>query len=251
MDTPYVRLPADWHRFDRIGLIGSLIFPALLALLWLTGFGPGAWRACETAATGPAQIGLAPVPAPVKPPEPAPRPAPALAPPPAPVPPPAPAAAVAPEVPAGLVGFKLPDGTQIAIADEGLESRLLGFLTDKSRGVDKALWFDFDRLQYKTGSSNLTAESKAQLDTLAAILRAYPNVAVKIGGYTDNVGDPEANLKLSAARAEKVASEIVGLGIAADRVEYEGYGDQHPIADNASAEGRAKNRRTAVSVRRK
>ena len=120
-----------------------------------------------------------------------------------------------------------------------------------TRGVDKALWFDFDRLQYKTGSSSLTAESKAQLDTLVAILRAYPNVTVKIGGYTDNVGDPDANLKLSAARAEKVASEIVGLGIAADRVEYEGYGEQHPIADNATAEGRSKNRRTALSVRRK
>lgn len=162
-------------------------------------------------------------------------------------PPPKPA-----EIAAGATGtYRLPNGAEIAIVGGGLESNVLAFLNDASRGIDRGLWFDFDRLQFRTGSSELTAESRAQIDTLVAILKAYPTAAVKIGGYTDNVGDPDANLKLSQARAERVASEIVTLGIAAGRIEAEGYGEQHPIASNDTPEGRAKNRRTALSVRSK
>jgi K(+)-stimulated pyrophosphate-energized sodium pump len=71
---------------------------------------------------------------------------------------------------------------------------------------------------------------------------------VKIGGYTDNSGDPAANLRLSQARADSVMNELRTMGVGGDRLEAEGYGDQHPIADNATADGRAKNRRVAVRV---
>ncbi len=86
---------------------------------------------------------------------------------------------------------------------------------------------------------------------MTEILRAYPDSAIKIGGYTDNVGDPAFNMKLSASRAETVKKELVAQGIAAERLESEGYGEQYPAADNATDAGRAKNRRTAVSVRKK
>jgi outer membrane protein OmpA-like peptidoglycan-associated protein len=86
---------------------------------------------------------------------------------------------------------------------------------------------------------------------VVAILNAYPAVKIKIGGYTDNTGDAQANLELSGKRAVKVMEAIVAAGIAADRVEAEGYGDQFQIADNGTEEGRAQNRRTAVSVRAK
>ncbi len=172
---------------------------------------------------------------------------------------PAPAApAPAPEPPvtatpaAGTpVKHRLPDGIEITILADGVESQVIAFIEDGSRAVDKGIWFDFDRLQFETGSSKLTERSKDQVGTMAAILKAYPNVAIKIGGYTDNVGDSEFNLKLSDARALRVKEELTALGIAADRLESEGYGQQHPVASNDTAEGRAKNRRTAVSVRQK
>ena len=69
---------------------------------------------------------------------------------------------------------------------------------------------------------------------------------LKIGGYTDNSGDAAANLRLSQARAETVMNELVTMGVARSRIEAEGYGDQHPIADNATQEGRARNRRVAL-----
>lgn len=178
-----------------------------------------------------------------KPPPPAAAPAPVAA-----APPPEPAA---PPAQSALGKRTLPGGKEIDIPSNGFESQIIGFIEDPARPIDKGLWFDFDRLQFKTASSELTSESKAQVEAMAAILNAYPNVAIKVGGYTDNVGDPDANMKLSAARAERVTKELIALGISSDRLEWEGYGEQHPIADNATADGRAKNRRTAVSVRKK
>lgn len=82
-------------------------------------------------------------------------------------------------------------------------------------------------------------------------MKAFPTSEVKIGGYTDNVGNPENNLKLSDTRAKSVMSDLVALGIAATRLDAEGYGEQHALADNATPEGRAMNRRTALSVRKR
>ena len=132
-----------------------------------------------------------------------------------------------------------------------METKLVEFISNPDAVIDKGVWFDFDRLTFETASSNLTMESKAQVDNVIAILNAYPAVKVKIGGYTDNTGNPAFNLRLSDDRAKKVMQAIVDGGIAADRVEAEGYGDQHPVADNSTEEGRAKNRRTAISVRAK
>ena len=152
----------------------------------------------------------------------------------------------------GLIRLTLGNGTEIdVVPNVGLEPKLVAFIDDKYSVVDKTRWFDFDRIRFLTGSSELTPGSKVQLRNTATILKSYPKVNIKIGGYTDNVGDPDANLKLSDDRAKSVMAELIKLGIAAERLEAEGYGDQHPTADNATPEGRAKNRRTAVSVRAK
>lgn len=151
----------------------------------------------------------------------------------------------------GMLKYTLPGGAVIDVAKDGLEDKLLGFITNKNAAIDNKLWFDFDRLSFDTASSNLTAQSKAQIATSAAILKAYPAVQVKIGGYTDNQGDADFNLKLSDARAKRVMDEIVADGVTADRLESKGYGEEFPIGDNATADGRAKNRRTSLSVRAK
>lgn len=161
---------------------------------------------------------------------------------------PAPAAAAVPE---GLARIALAGGSEIQGATNGVETQIVNFINDSSATVDKGTWFNFDRLTFETGSTSLTAQSKDQIDNIVAILKAYPAVKIKIGGYTDNVGDPQANLDLSGNRAKAVMEAIVAAGIAADRLEAEGYGDQHPVADNATEDGRAQNRRTAISVRAK
>jgi outer membrane protein OmpA-like peptidoglycan-associated protein len=82
-------------------------------------------------------------------------------------------------------------------------------------------------------------------------MKAYPNVNVKIGGYTDNVGDDSHNMKLSQERANRTMSEIERLGISSSRMTAEGYGEQHPIADNSTEEGRQRNRRIDIRVTKK
>ncbi len=143
------------------------------------------------------------------------------------------------------------DGTVIRIAPNGVESQLLGFIEDPSKMVDKTTWFTFDRLEFETDSATLKPGAGAQLDNIAAILKAYPNVELKIGGYTDNTGNKEHNLKLSQDRAKAAVAGIVSRGAAETRLASDGYGEDHPVADNATEEGRAKNRRIDVRVTKK
>jgi OmpA-OmpF porin, OOP family len=136
-------------------------------------------------------------------------------------------------------------------AGDGVESKLVGFIEDASKVVDKTTWFNFDRLLFDTGKSTLQASSQEQVVNTAEILKAFPKVKLKIGGYTDNVGDPKSNLKLSADRANTVMKALVDLGIDKARLSAEGYGDQHPVGDNNTEEGRQQNRRIALRVTEK
>ncbi|HNL06480.1 MAG TPA: OmpA family protein, partial [Chitinophagales bacterium] len=133
----------------------------------------------------------------------------------------------------------------------GVENRLVTFIEDKTKVVDKTTWFSFDRLYFETGKSTLKPESQEQLKNIAAIMKAYPKVEIKLGGYTDNTGDKQKNMELSQKRAETTMQELVKLGVAAKRLTAEGYGDQHPVADNTTPEGRAKNRRIDIRVTKK
>jgi len=143
---------------------------------------------------------------------------------------------------------KLPSGVELNIPEFGVENKLIGFIEDAGRPVDDKTWFSCDRLTFETGKSTLKPESQEQLKNIAEILKAYPKVAIKIGGYTDNVGDPQANLKLSQERADAVMADLVKLGVDPGRLKAEGYGQEHPIADNSTQEGRAKNRRIDLRV---
>ena len=143
---------------------------------------------------------------------------------------------------------KLPNGVELNIPELGVENKLIAFIEDADRPVDDKTWFTFDRLTFDTGTATLKPESQEQLKNIAEIMKAYPNVAIKLGGYTDNTGDPNANLTLSQQRADSVMAELVKLGVDAIRMEAEGYGQEHPVADNSTEEGRAKNRRIDLRV---
>jgi OmpA-OmpF porin, OOP family len=150
-----------------------------------------------------------------------------------------------------FVRRKLPGNVNLNVPENGVESRLLVFIQDPSRKVDQVTWFDFDRLLFNTGSATLRPGSQEQLDNIAAILKAYPNVHLKVAGYTDNVGPAEQNLKLSRDRASFVMAELVRDGISPNRLTAEGYGEQYPVASNTSEDGRARNRRISMRVTQK
>ena len=155
---------------------------------------------------------------------------------------------------AGLGDFvkrTLPNNVDLNVPENGVESRMLAFIQTSGTTPDRTTWFDFDRLVFDTGSASLRPESQEQLDNVAAILSAYPNVRVKVGGYTDNVGGTEHNLQLSQARANSVVAELVRKGVSPERLDAEGYGEQYPISDNSTEEGRTKNRRVSMRITEK
>ncbi len=139
----------------------------------------------------------------------------------------------------------------VNIPRNGDAARLLAFIRDPSKGVDGTTWFDFDRLSFNTNSATLRPESRAELGNIAAVLKAYPNVHIQIGGFSDNRGNSQHNLKLSQDRANRVMGQLVALGISPDRLEAQGYGEQSPVADNSTAAGRARNRRASIRVTQK
>ncbi|MBX7227286.1 MAG: sodium-translocating pyrophosphatase [Chitinophagales bacterium] len=155
---------------------------------------------------------------------------------------------IGPNVKIDIRKIKFDNGTEITFPGNSLEQKLLGFIEDKAAPISKTTWFDFDRLLFQSGSTQLTPESQEQLDNLTAILKAFPTVKIKVGGYTDNVGDDAKNLALSGDRAKSVMNQLIAKGIAADRLKSEGYGEQWPVVSNDTEEGRRQNRRISVNV---
>jgi OOP family OmpA-OmpF porin len=103
------------------------------------------------------------------------------------------------------------------------------------------VFFDFDK-------SVLKPEGKAKLDELAAKLKGTALEVIIAIGHTDSIGSDAYNQKLSVRRAEAVKAYLVSKGIEPNRIYTEGKGKRQPIADNRTAEGRAKNRRTEIEV---
>ncbi|GLH43971.1 OmpA family protein [Pseudomonas atacamensis] len=103
--------------------------------------------------------------------------------------------------------------------------------------------FDFDK-------SDLTPAAKAQLDTLMDKLRNADVVSIKVIGHTDSKGSDAYNQALSERRASSVAAYLLSQGLAPNKLTSEGRGESEPVADNASDEGRAENRRVELHINR-
>jgi len=99
--------------------------------------------------------------------------------------------------------------------------------------------FDFDK-------STLRQEDIAIIDRNAADLDKWGNVNIEVAGHTDSRGSDEYNINLSQRRADAVRNYLISKGIAADRLTAKGYGESQPVADNATDEGRFKNRRVEL-----
>lgn len=106
-------------------------------------------------------------------------------------------------------------------------------------------------IHFETGQSMISGTFKDQVDKLGMYLKQHPKTTVSIDGYTDNVGDAEANLQLSKERADAVRQYLAQqYGIAPERLLVAGHGEQSPIASNDTAAGRFKNRRVTITVSR-
>ena len=114
-------------------------------------------------------------------------------------------------------------------------------LDELNRNGFIALYINFD-----TGKWDLKADGQATVREIVAALRSAPALKVAIEGHTDNVGAAAANKALSAKRAQSVMAAIVAGGIDAKRLSAAGFGQERPVADNRSEEGRAKNRRVEL-----
>ena len=140
-----------------------------------------------------------------------------------------------------------PAGPSLSLSPDSPGYELVTFLGKGSAGqLPKT--FAFDGLNFLFNSTQLTAQSVPTVAALARILNAYPNATVQLSGYTDSIGRPEANKKLSIDRANAVRDQLVSAGVAASRIETQGLGEENPIASNDTDEGRAKNRRLELTV---
>ncbi|TXF87861.1 DUF937 domain-containing protein [Neolewinella aurantiaca] len=152
----------------------------------------------------------------------------------------------------GLWALVLPGGVTIEANKDGVEYSLINFISS-DKPVDKTTWFNFDALKFQTGKADLDSDySKRQIENMVNVLNAYPDVHLKIGGYTDNVGSADGNMALSQKRADNVMATLVAKGIDASRLAAEGFGEQHPACPaNDTPECKAQNRRIAARVTQK
>lgn len=114
-------------------------------------------------------------------------------------------------------------------------------ITEKKIELKEKVFFNFAK-------TTIRPESSALLDEVAGALNDHPNLTVDIEGHTDDVGNDKANLKLSQGRAESVRNYMIKHGVQVDRMRAIGYGEERPIDDNSSEEGRGVNRRVEFVI---
>jgi len=106
----------------------------------------------------------------------------------------------------------------------------------------------FDNLEFETGKAIIRSSSLVSLEELASVLKKRPEFMLYLAGHTDNVGNPQANMNLSKNRTLAVKNYLVKLGVEANRIKAEWFGQTKPIAPNNTAEGKQKNRRVEMSI---
>lgn len=111
--------------------------------------------------------------------------------------------------------------------------------------IDKDGFIALD-IHFATGKSDILVESRPVIDEIVLLLKKRPGLRVGVEGHTDGTGTAAANKTLSEDRAKAVAAAIAAAGISANRLDPAGFGQERPIADNRTEEGRARNRRVEI-----
>ena len=147
---------------------------------------------------------------------------------------------------ASIVGLR--DGQTLVAAKGTVGREIVDWLASRQPG---SRFFELGGQQFVGNTTEPTAESRARVGRLVSMLRANRDVSVRVIGYSDDSGRPLEDRQSSEARARRLVDEIAMHGIPARRLAFEGRGAADPIASNASAAGRARNRRVAILVTRR
>ncbi len=107
---------------------------------------------------------------------------------------------------------------------------------------------DLYNIYFEIDSFRILPESKPELEKLTLFLQNNPELKVEVQGHTDNTGTPERNQVLSEERAKSVVDYLVSRGIAVLRLHYKGFGENVPVANNDTEQGRTLNRRTTIKI---
>jgi OmpA-OmpF porin, OOP family len=146
-----------------------------------------------------------------------------------------------------LEQVKLCSGNTLALTSGSFNYNLARYLAE-GNNADLPRTFVFDNLNFDSATTNLTPASHQTVDDLVTILKACPSAQVQLAGYTDNTGDAANNLALSTNRAVAIKDLLVAGGVSADRMTTIGYGQDRPLASNDTEDGKARNRRTELTV---
>lgn len=152
------------------------------------------------------------------------------------------------EVPADQVRSQfigLPNGATIAVEPGSVGEKLAHYLASRDPAPRS---FEIGGKQFDDWSSTASPATRAMLPELVQLLKSYPDVRIRFVGHSDGVGDADANQKISEDRANVARQMLVEAGIQEDRIETAGKGMSEPIADNATPDGRARNRRIELIV---
>jgi len=145
-----------------------------------------------------------------------------------------------------MVQTELPGGRKLTLGQRSFTNLLARFIASKPK--NPARTFTFDGLTFETGSARITTASQPEVNNLIEIMKAYPDLRIRIEGHTDNTGNPDTNRELSLSRANAVKSALSAAGIADVRVTTRGYGATKPTASNETETGQQRNRRIDVAI---
>jgi outer membrane protein OmpA-like peptidoglycan-associated protein len=140
------------------------------------------------------------------------------------------------------------DKTAIAAERDALARRLTGSMAMimETRETARGAVMSLPGISFDTGRATLRPTAQLTLAKLAGLALVFPNINMRVEGFTDSTGKAETNRKLSEARAKTVSDFLKSQGVAETRLGYQGLGASNPVADNATKEGRAKNRRVEI-----
>nr|WP_298414157.1 OmpA family protein [uncultured Halomonas sp.] len=129
-----------------------------------------------------------------------------------------------------------------------LRDRLQGTGIDVDRQGDNIVLNMPNSVTFGFDSSELTSAARQALNDASAVMREYPETRITVAGHTDSSGAEDYNQRLSQRRAQAVGSYLTQGGVASQRLNIVGYGENQPIASNANEQGRAQNRRVEITL---
>ncbi len=118
-----------------------------------------------------------------------------------------------------------------------------------NHGCELKADISLDNVQFKTGTAELSSQSRNLLNAIARILKENKHLNFDVVGHTDNTGDYQSNVKLSESRAKSVRQYLIDQGVSTGRLSAQGYGPDQPVASNDTRQGRSKNRRVELKLK--